>query len=382
MKTRILAAAAALCLILSACGGGNSPSQSESAPEAPENAQSAPAPSSVPLAPENQEPPESQPEDAAPAETVEGTPEENEAYAEAYLRPVAAGTLLRTDFGPGNMQTLYGSVLIHAFEDLTGTEQMEQYWAEYDGDFPREVVEDCLTAHFDLTPEDLRENLLEGLYLPEEDVYRYYGGRGGGPVDVQVDASRRTGDQLELDFSILTAGVDGYEMVPSSRGTMVLRLGEDGSWKYIQNHHEDLPTGYGTAAEQGVVSRDGLTYENAALGLTVRLPQESPAATFLATDFTQGEDPGVYLTISFEDSPALAWIRAMSLSDYETYRAQDPSLTGGREFPGENSRWGFAMGYARSDSYAEPEETPGYEEFMAWLEETLPGCVTISEPTV
>ena len=84
MKIRILAAAAALCLILSACGGGNSPSQSESAPEAPEASPSAPAsPESVPLAQE------SQPEDAAPAETVEGTPEENEAYAEAYeLRSV------------------------------------------------------------------------------------------------------------------------------------------------------------------------------------------------------------------------------------------------------------------------------------------------------
>ena len=77
----------------------------------------------------------------------------------------------------------------------------------------------------------------------------------------------------------------------------------------------------------------------------------------------------------------MAWIQAMSLSDYEAYRKEDPSLTGYKELPGENSRWGFAMGYARSDPYAEPEETPGYEEFMAWLEETIPGCVTISEPT-
>jgi hypothetical protein len=370
-RYRLLAAAAALLLALAGCAGeeGSLASSQSGTPEASQSA--------------SQSPDSAQGGSAASGETVEGTPEENEVYAEAYLKPVAAGLLLRTDFGPGNMQTLWGSVLIQAFEDLTGREQMEKYWAEYDGDFPQEVVEDCLTAHFDLTPEDLRENLLASCYLSEEEVYQYYGGRGGGPVDVRVDASRRTGDLLELDFTILTVGMgdDGDELSPFSRGTMVIRLGEDGSWKYLQNQHQDLPQGFGTAAEQGVVSRDGLSYENAALGLSIQLPQGSPAATFSAVDFTPVEDPGVYLTVYFEDSPALAAIQAMTHSDYEARQAKEEAgVPQGGILAGENSRWAFVISYARSNPNLQPEETPGYEEFTAWLEETIPGCITIREP--
>ena len=138
------------------------------------------------------------------------------------------------------------------------------------------------------------------------------------------------------------------------------------------------------AASGGIAGEDSLSYENAVLGLSIQLPQGSPTATFSAVEFTPVEDPGVYLTVYFEDSPALAAIQAMTHDDYEARRAKEEAggAPQGGTLAGENSQWVFVISYARSNPNLQPEETPGYEEFMAWLEDTLPGCLTIREPAV
>ncbi len=111
-------------------------------------------------------------------EATQGTAEEDQAYGQRYLEPVLAGRLLWCDFGPGEMEQLAGTPMIYAFEDLTGGERMRGYWEKYQGAFPREVMEDCLTAYFQVTPEELRDSLLAQYYRPEEEVYFYEGGRG------------------------------------------------------------------------------------------------------------------------------------------------------------------------------------------------------------
>ena len=173
-------------------------------------------------------------------EATQGTAEEDQAYGQRYLEPVLAGRLLWCDFGPGEMEQLAGTPMIYAFEDLTGGERMRGYWEKYQGAFPREVMEDCLTAYFQVTPEELRDSLLAQYYRPEEEVYFYEGGRGGGPVEVEVTASRRRGDTLELDYSILTAGMDGGDMVPGLTGTVTILEEGEGAWKYLENRCREV----------------------------------------------------------------------------------------------------------------------------------------------
>lgn len=203
----------AFALTLSGCGGGRG---DESRPSMAGN-----LPSS--RGEKRSMPPES-----------EGGAEDNLAYCRKYLEPVYAGSILRVSFGPGEMEAAANAPLIYAFEDLTGGEKMREYWEQYGPSFPREVVEDCLTARFDVTPEQLRD-LLADYYRPEEQVYYYEGGRGGGPQEVEVTASRREGGTLELDYNILNAaGMDDDEMIPTTTGTITLRV-EGEEWKYLEN---------------------------------------------------------------------------------------------------------------------------------------------------
>lgn len=210
----------ALLLTLAGCG------------EKPETTTTPPMAGNLPS---SQEPPP--PESSSPSQPEQsaGISEENLQYQQQYLEPVRYSSFLWLDFGPGELDNLAGSPMIFAFEDLTGSEQMLAYWDTYQADLPREVVEDCLTAYFDVTPEQLRGQLLADRYSPSQQTYHYEGGRGGGPVEVEVTASRRTGDTLELDYNILTLSTDETSMVPTSAGTITIRVEGETGWKYISN---------------------------------------------------------------------------------------------------------------------------------------------------
>jgi len=178
-----------------------------------------------------------QPED--PPSASQDIPEEALQYRQQYLDPILHSPLLQINFGPGEMDGLAGIPLIFAFEDLTGGEQMKVYWDTYQADFPRELVEDCLTAHFDVTPDQLREQLLTDYYLPDKQAYHYEGGRGSGPREIEATASRRDGDTLELDYTILNLSMDEDEMIPYLTGTITIRI-EGESWKYISNQCQEV----------------------------------------------------------------------------------------------------------------------------------------------
>lgn len=172
------------------------------------------------------------PSASEPEPPISGTPEQNLEYYRQYLEPISYGSLLRCDFGPGRLDSLAGAPMMFAFEDLTGPEKMREYGELYGAAYPQQVVEDCLTAYFEVTPEELRTALLARYYRPEEQVYYYEGGRGGGPQEVTVTASRRSGDLLELDYAIANLDMDTGEMAVNLTGTLTVRPGETG-WQYV-----------------------------------------------------------------------------------------------------------------------------------------------------
>lgn len=216
MTKRCPAAVLAVCLtLLAGCGGS---------PERP------------PMAGNPAPPPSSS--QAAPAGGSGGdalAPEDAAGCRERYLLPLLHTGLLYRSFGPGQTEELAESpLLIYAFEDLSGPERMARYSADYGPDLPGELVEGLLTARFPVTPEELRETLLSGLYDPERRVYHYEGGRGGAPMEVELTDARREGEDLLLDYTLLAlASMEDDEMRPVRTGTLTLReAGED--WQVLR----------------------------------------------------------------------------------------------------------------------------------------------------
>lgn len=211
MKRHLAAALAVWLMLLPGCGGQ---------PDKPPMAGKLPAP---PSAAQPAEPPgESAPEIA---------PEDLENCRERYLEPLLHTGLLYRSFGPGETAELaQAPLLIYAFEDFTGPEQMRQYGP----DIPGEAVEGLLTARFPVTPEELRETLLSDCYDPERQVYHYEGGRGGGPMEVELTAARREGEELLLDYTLLAlTSMDDSQLRPVCTGTLTVReAGED--WQYLR----------------------------------------------------------------------------------------------------------------------------------------------------
>lgn len=174
--------------------------------------------------------------DELPAMTAE-----NQAYCDQYITPVLVSGMLNRTFSPedysqlgalfdesGNM--IGGHALMYCFEDLTGQEKMQQYWQQYDGVFPAALIEDALSAYFEMTVEQMRETM-SYFYDASSNVYRYEGGRGSPPVSPVVTQSRKNADLLELDYSIYS---DEDSRNPLIEGTLCVRETPDG-FHYISN---------------------------------------------------------------------------------------------------------------------------------------------------
>ena len=397
-KAKITALLLAAALLAAGCSGREEAAQAGSIPSSRSEA-SAPeesaleesdleesAPEQPQLPGESGTPASGQAEAGGSSESgsLEGTAEENARYAETYLQPIVGGAVLTSSFSAGNLQGLGSPILMVAFEDLTGTGQMDAYWAEYGGLFPQKVVEDCLTRYFDVTPEMLREDLLANFYQPEEESYRCPGiGRPSGlPVKAQVDASRLTGgSRLELDYTLfscygLKKPASPEEMYPSHAGTVTIQLEGDGSWKYLANASYILE---GTA-----VSEDGLHYRNETLGLAIDLPEDLGAPLVFLTQTTEVFDSSGYRVILSDhkglSGEGLAVITAMLPGAYERNLAFDGPNYG--ESFAENSQWVFTVSYSRAPhETGTPEENDFFEstlkprirrDFFSW--------VTVSEP--
>ncbi|MEG1971513.1 MAG: hypothetical protein RR315_00035, partial [Oscillospiraceae bacterium] len=80
--------------------------------------------------------------------------------------------------------------LLLAFEDIMGQEKMQPLWDEYHGKFPEKLVEDVLLMRFSFTPTQLHE-ILASYYKPNEKIYAYEGGRGGGQVECGVTKTKQ-----------------------------------------------------------------------------------------------------------------------------------------------------------------------------------------------
>ena len=244
--------------------------------------------------------------------SLEGTAEENARYAETYLQPIVGGAVLTSSFSAGNLQGLGSPILMVAFEDLTGTDQMDAYWAEYGGLFPQKVVEDCLTRYLTSPPpEMLREDLLANFYQPEEESYRCPGHRaavgpaGKGAGGCQPPDRRQPAGAGLYPFLCygLKKTASPEEMYPSHAGTVTIQLEGDGSWKYLANASYILE---GTA-----VSEDGLHYRNETLGLAIDLPEDLGAPLVFLTQTAEVFDSSGYRVSS-------ATIRAFPGRDWQS----------------------------------------------------------------
>lgn len=134
-----------------------------------------------------------------------------------------------------------GSLLMLAFEDIVGGDEMQKLWKQYDGKFPEETVEDVLSI-FPYSTEQLHD-ILANHYDAAEKVYNYEGGRGGGPIECAVTGVKTLDDQsVKVTYAVFTgyddeatiAGGNKEEMYTSrSDGTLTLKPEADGGYSYL-----------------------------------------------------------------------------------------------------------------------------------------------------
>lgn len=195
-----------------------------------------------------------------------GAPEQMDetcaAYEKAYMEPYLLSGLFNLNFSRQDHSAFVAedaqkpgvwpgaAALICWFEDDTGDEQMHAYWTKYyaagpepapetDG-IPAKIVDDVLTAHFELTAEELHAYMANdsGTYQPDRDVYLYYGGRGGiCPVCVVTDAEKE-GDTVTLRYAfyeVESTLPEGAVPARLSSGTLTVLEQADGGFVYLAN---------------------------------------------------------------------------------------------------------------------------------------------------
>lgn len=174
--------------------------------------------------------------------TVPAMTEKQQACYDVYIEPIFYSGLLMRNWSPGEAGELMddpsgasnGNCMMLAFEDIKG-EEMQALWKSYEGRFPAEMVEEVLLARFSFPAEQLRE-ILSYHYRPDEGVYYYEGGRGGGPIEGAVTGFHAEGDLLILNY-VSCSGFSGLDEEPMSyfyqmSGRLTLKKGADGGFRY------------------------------------------------------------------------------------------------------------------------------------------------------
>lgn len=181
---------------------------------------------------------------------------EQQSYYDGYLSRIIYTSLLMRDWNSTDYSALAvdpidlgstGSFLIMAFEDITGKDEMQRLFREYDSYFPADLIEGALLEYFPFTADQLHE-ILSYHYRADTNTYYYDGGRGGGPIEGAVTGIRAAGDFIYLDYEIFT-GFSGMDEPPTTYlyktpGVLTLRQKPDGSYLYYAvkvEEHEEAP---------------------------------------------------------------------------------------------------------------------------------------------
>jgi len=135
---------------------------------------------------------------------------------------------------------------------------------------------------------------------------------------------------------------------------------------------------------QGVVSEDGLTYRNDAVGLTVQLPPSSTGRPWYFRPSGTDQREGMQLIICYEENGGgpMAFLSVWSHPDYESCH---PDPLAPDALLGENSQWVFSVSLAFSFAPVYDPDTQDHENYQTMLKELSPlesgQGVAITEPT-
>ena len=165
------------------------------------------------------------------------TPEQQAVY-DRYLRPFWGGLLYSQEFDQEHYPQNLGAYLMFLTacqaDGGPGPQSDEEGWLAGD------AVEKLVSRYFLVTPEQYRRlvwpydpSLSDGDgYDAAGHRYRFMGGLGGAYPYAQVDASRPSGDLLEIDYTMYSIVDDGVD----SRATLTVQLLPDGGFVYLANH--------------------------------------------------------------------------------------------------------------------------------------------------
>lgn len=216
-------------LLLAGCLAG---CRAASLPETPEEPEAPPAEELAPALPVEEPAP-------APEEPL-GNPEQE--YFDTYLRTWGYANPFWREFtaedNPLEEENLYlmfraAYLLEHEREDLEALAEVLEDGTEV---YPAELVEDTLTAHFNVTAEQLRASA-EGKskYRYHEGAYEFGTGYGGVGLIGAVTGFREEGDRLELEYSWFENDGMGQPGEKTQSGVLTIRFLPEGGWKYEAN---------------------------------------------------------------------------------------------------------------------------------------------------
>lgn len=136
---------------------------------------------------------------------------------------------------------------------------------------------------------------------------------------------------------------------------------------------------------RGVVSEDGLTYRNDALGLTVTLPASSTGRPwcFMGKNPFSDVSGGMRLSIQMDSEEAtdFATIQAMPHEDFEKIKNSD-FFSGSYSDGWQNSRYAFTISYSRANPYEGTAEADDYQTMFKEIQRDLESGLSFYEPTM
>lgn len=225
------AMAAALLLTMTACSDRQPP-----VGEIKSSSESIRA--SVPEAPETVS--ENAPEQEKGGFPIPTMTEEQSKYNTQYVEPLRFSALLLRSWSPDDIsqlepnpeQSQTGAFMMFAFEDIIGAEAMQAIWKDYpDGQIPETVVDEVLLAHFSFALDQLHQ--MNVFYKPEQKLYDYTGGRGGGPMETVVtDVTEREDGAILLEYTVLSDFPDETRALYRVPGIMTLVPNGESGYRY------------------------------------------------------------------------------------------------------------------------------------------------------
>lgn len=101
---------------------------------------------------------------------------------------------------------------------------------------PEDVLEQFVQKHFDVTAEHIRKS-----QYYDADKHAYWSGGIGTTVDLYTVGAEQTDDSLTIRY---IGHIDSTDYLATWDGNIILRLEEDGNYKYVSyklnNYHEEV----------------------------------------------------------------------------------------------------------------------------------------------